>query len=89
MTAPTLRQVTVPVTTATSVIEVVIDGVDDRAITQLRLATDDGNWGAWQAHAPTVRFTLRAGIGYRGVYVQLRDAAGNESVALYRTTRVL
>jgi hypothetical protein len=87
--APTLRQVTVPATTATSAIDVVIDGIDDHAVTQMRLATDDGNWGAWQAFTPTVRFTLRAGIGFRGVYVQLRDAAGNESASLYRTTRVL
>jgi hypothetical protein len=89
VTDPTLRQVTLPATTAASAIDVVIDGIDDRAVTQVRLATDDGNWGAWQAFTPTVRFTLRAGIGFRGVYVQLRDAAGNESVALYRTTRVL
>lgn len=89
VTAPTLRQVTIPATTVTSAIDVVIDGVDDHGITQMRLATDDGNWGAWQAHAPTVRFNLRAGIGYRGVYVQLRDAAGNESGSLYRMTHVL
>ena len=88
MTAPTLRQVTVPATTAVSAIDVVIDAADDRGIAQVRLADDWGVWGAWQAYTPTVRFTLRAGLGYRGVYVQVRDAAGNESVALYRTTRV-
>jgi sugar lactone lactonase YvrE len=90
VTAPTLRSVTIPATTATSVINVALDGTDDRPGLLVRMATDDGDdWTGWQPYAATMRFTLRAGIGYRGVYVQLRDAAGNEGTILYRTTRVL
>ncbi len=88
LTAPTLRGVTVPATSATSVIDVRIDAIDDHGVTQVRLATDDGYWQAWQPFAQQLRFTLRAGIGYRGVYVQVRDAAGNESGALYRRVTV-
>jgi hypothetical protein len=85
---PTLRNVTIPATSAASAIDVRIDAVDDHAVTQMRLATDDGNWGAWQPFQATARFNLRAGIGFRGVYVQVRDAAGHESGSLYRTIRV-
>ena len=54
------------------------------------MATDNGNdWTAWQPFTPAMQFTLRAGIGFRGVYVQVRDAARNESAMVYRTTRVL
>ena len=88
LVAPTLREVLVPATSPTSAIDVRIDAVDDVAVTQLRLATDDGNWLPWQAYSPTVRFTLRGGIGYRGAYVQVRDAAGRESGILYRRITV-
>jgi sugar lactone lactonase YvrE len=86
--APTLRDVIVPATSATSAIDLRIDATDDVGVTQMRLATDDGNWGAWKAFSATTAFTLRAGHGYRGVYVQVRDAAGRESAALYRRVTV-
>ena len=81
---------TVPATTITSAVNVVIDAVDDRAVTTVRMATENGDdWTAWQPFTPTMRFTLRPGLGLRGVYVQTRDAAGNESNIVYRLTRVV
>ena len=54
------------------------------------LYADNGDdWTAWKAYAPTMQFTLREGLGYRGVYVHARDAAGNESNMFYRRTTVI
>lgn len=86
--APVLSNVVVPATSRTSAIDVAITATDDVGVTQVRMADDWGTWGPWQAYAPTMRFTLRAGIGYRGVYVQVRDAAGRESATLYRRVTV-
>lgn len=36
-------------------------------------------WGAWQAFAPRVQYTLGYGDGQRNVWVMYRDAAGNVS----------
>ena len=83
--APTLTAITLPATTATRTITVGIAATDDQAVAQVRLANEDGNWGAWRDYAPTVQQQLSAGYSIKGVYVQVRDAAGNESAILYRT----
>jgi hypothetical protein len=84
-----LRGATIPAATPTSNITVTIDAIDNVAVTHVRMATDAGNdWTAWLPYSPTMAFTLRAGTGFRGVYVQVRDAARNESAMAYRMTRV-
>jgi hypothetical protein len=52
----------------------------------MQLAREDGNWGPWQPFATPVTYELSAGYGVKGVYVRVRDIAGNESPAVYRTT---
>ncbi len=83
--APTLTNVTLPATTTTQTVQVGITATDDRAVTEMQLATEDGMWGPWQPFATPVAFELSAGFGVKGVYVRVRDIAGNESAAVYRT----
>ena len=45
-------------------------------------------WGAWQAFAPRVQYTLGYGDGQRNVWVMYRDAAGNVS-QVYRASVIL
>ncbi|MCW2925314.1 MAG: hypothetical protein JWM98_2718, partial [Thermoleophilia bacterium] len=81
--APVLRAVTIPAQTTTRLITVRIDATDDVAVTQVRLANEDGTWQAWRAFAPTITWQLNAGANKRGVYVQVRDGAGRESASIY------
>jgi hypothetical protein len=83
--APTLRAITLPATTAARTITIAIDATDDTKVTHVRFANEDGNWGAWGAFSANATHQLSAGYSIKGVYVQVRDAAGNESGAIYRT----
>src|SRR5690606_12104134 len=85
--APTLQNVTLPVTTATRDVEVAIEATDDVAVAEMRLANEDGNWGPWQPFTTPVIHTLSGGFAVKGVFVQVRDMAGNVSGTVYRTTR--
>lgn len=87
-TAPELASVTIPATTATNTITVQLSATDNVAVTQVRLANEDGTWGSWRTYSPSISHTLTGGKGYRGVYVQVRDAAKNESMILYRRVTV-
>jgi hypothetical protein len=84
--APTLTNVVLPATTTTQTVQVAITATDDRAVTEMQLAKEDGAWGPWQPFATPVAYELSAGFGVKGVYVRVRDIAGNESAAVYRTT---
>ena len=87
---PTLREVTVPNPATTRVVTIAIDATDDRAVTEMRTATEDGNWSAWRAFEATTSMTLSAGGvsgSLKGVYVQVRDAERRESAVLYRKTK--
>ena len=86
LVAPTLTNVVLPATTTTQTVQVAITATDDRAVTEMQLAKEDGAWGPWQPFATPVAFQLSAGFGVKGVYVRVRDIAGNESAAVYRTT---
>lgn len=87
--APSIRTVTVPKTATTPKVAVVIDAVDDKAVTRMRLATESGNFGAWQPFAASTDFTLTPGLGIRGVFVQVMDAGFDASNIVYvKTTRV-
>jgi hypothetical protein len=83
--APTVASITMPATTTTQDVEVTIDATDDNVVAELQLAREDGNWGPWQPFAPAVSYELSDGLGTKGVYVRVRDMAGNESNAVYRT----
>lgn len=83
---PIIRSVTLPNPVATQNVTLVIDATDNVAATQVRVANEDGNWGAWQAYNANLAHTLTAGNLNKLVFVQVRDAAGNESnVAQVRT----
>ncbi|MCW2927609.1 MAG: Ig-like surface protein [Thermoleophilia bacterium] len=86
---PTLTRVELPATTNTQLITLRLTAADDVAVTQVRLANEDGTWGAWKAFAPTVEHTLSAGRGFKVVYVQVRDAAGHESTTSTVRTEVI
>lgn len=82
--APVLTSATVtapkfPNRTAT----VNITATDDIGVTQVRLANEDGSWGAWQVGKAAVQHNVSAGKGYKGVFVQVRDASGKESTVIY------
>lgn len=85
--APTVNAVTLPAETTTRTITVAINAADDTAVTEARFANEDGNWTAWRAFAANMQHELTAGYAVKGVTVQVRDAAGNESPTVFRTTR--
>lgn len=83
--APTLRGITVPEFADAATIIVAIDATDDREPAEVRTALEDGEWGPWRPWRPQLEVTLSNGAGVKGVAVQVRDAAGNESESIYRT----
>ncbi|MCW2928423.1 MAG: pknD 3 [Thermoleophilia bacterium] len=80
-TPPVLRpeDVIVPAISPTSDIFVRTTATDNVCVAYMRLADDYGDFGAWIPYNANQPFRLRAGTGTRGVYVQVKDAAGNES----------
>lgn len=62
---------------------------DDRRVTHVRVANENGRFGGWRRWSPTVVHTLSRGSGRKAVYVQVRDAAGNVSRASARRTLVV
>ncbi len=86
---PVLHEVTLPATTTTAEVEIAIDATDDGGVTQVRVANEDGAWGPWRAFLTPLPHTLSAGLGIKGVFVQVADAGGRTSATLYRTTRVV
>lgn len=84
--APRVQSITLPAVTATQLVTVRIAATDDKAITSMRLANEDGNWKAWRTYAPTLQWQLNPGRLVKGVYVQVRDAAGHESNIMFTTT---
>lgn len=85
---PVLFSVVVPDPAPSRDIVVRTVATDDVGVTQMRLANEDGNWGAWVAYSAERQHALSAGASiYKGVYVQVRDAAGRMSGITYvRTT---
>ncbi len=85
---PALTAVELPATSPTSTVTVRVTATDDVGVTQVRLANEDGTWGAWKAFTPEVQHELTAGNTFKVVYVQVRDAAGRESNVLFARTQV-
>ncbi|MCW2962097.1 MAG: Ig-like surface protein [Thermoleophilia bacterium] len=86
-TAPVLVKVTLPKETTTQAVAVAIDATDAVGVAQVRFANEDGTWTAWQPFTNPKTWTLTAGYTPKLVYVQVRDAVGNESLVLTSTTK--
>jgi hypothetical protein len=86
--APKVTAVTLPNPTNTQTIAVTTTASDDIGVTELRLANEDGNWGAWRQFASPTPQLLSPGAGTKGVFVQVRDAAGKVSNIVYTKTRL-
>jgi hypothetical protein len=94
-TRPTITKLTLPVQvpparsarTSTTVYAIVA-AKDDTAPTQVRFSAMDGRWGAWQSISGAHRVYLTPGAGWRGVLVQVSDAAGNRSTPWFQPVLV-
>jgi hypothetical protein len=84
--APTIANVVLPATTTSQDIAVTITATDNVAVSEMRLADQNGTYGPWQPFASPVTVHLTNGYSIKGVFVQVRDMAGNESTAVYKTT---
>jgi hypothetical protein len=73
---------------ARTVVYAVVGARDDHGVAEVRFSTLDGRWGAWQPASGARRVMLTPGTGWRGVLVQVRDAAGNRSAAWYQPVLV-
>jgi hypothetical protein len=80
VTAPTLT-VTTPATSTARVISLAISSSDAIGVTHLRIAGDDGNFGAWEAWhgGATTHVADLVAYGTHTFSVQVRDAAYNVS----------
>ncbi|MCW2956796.1 MAG: hypothetical protein JWO69_1665 [Thermoleophilia bacterium] len=86
---PILHSVSVPKTASGGTIAIKVKATDDRKITRIRFATEDGNWGVWGTYRPALGAPVSAGVGYKGLYVQVGDASGRtSSTSFHRFTRV-
>lgn len=81
---PVLVSATVPATNAGATINVSTVVTDDTGAAMMRFATEEGNFGEWVPYAAVKAAPVSAGIGSKGVFVQVKDAAGHESAVLYR-----
>lgn len=82
-TAPVLSKVTVTTASPSRFATVHLTATDSVAVTQARFANEDGTWGEWQTFKTAMPQLMSAGKGYKGVFVQVRDAAGNASTITY------
>jgi hypothetical protein len=83
--APKLTGFTLPEQTEEATVRIHIDATDDRKPTEVRTALEDGTWGPWRPFNADLDVTLSDGPGVKGIAVQVRDAAGNESETVYHT----
>lgn len=82
---PRILRVRMPVQiTKGRAVGVAVAARDDRGVTKVRFSTGTGRWGAWQPVTGTRRVLLPAGLGWRGVLLQVRDAAGNRSTPWFQ-----
>ena len=84
--APVLGNVVLPVRTNARGVNVAITATDAVGVAEMRFANEDGTYGPWQPFVTPAVHQLTDGFGVKGVFVQVRDMAGNESNAVYRTT---
>jgi DNA-binding beta-propeller fold protein YncE len=85
---PRLRRVLVPRRSCGRRIVIRIAALDNRRVTHVRVANEDGRYGKWKRYrARNVHFLSR-GPGYKQVTIQVRDGAGNVSRSMGRRTVV-
>lgn len=58
---------------------------DEVGVTLVRFATENGRWGSWRTLRSSYAIRLTSGQGWKGVFVQVRDAAGNRSRGWYQS----
>ncbi len=83
--APTLNGFTLPEFADGPTVKITIDATDDRRPAEVRTADENGMFGPWIPFTPELEVTLSDNPGVKGIYVQVRDAAGNESETVYHT----
>jgi sugar lactone lactonase YvrE len=83
--APKLNGFTLPEFADGPKVTISIDATDDRRPAEVRLADENGTFGPWIPFTKELEVTLSDGPGVKGIYVQVRDAAGNESESVYHT----
>lgn len=85
---PGITVYTIPATTTSRTITITLDAVDNIGVTQMRLANDveDITTKPWVPFLRSFTHTINDGAGDHKVYVVVRDAAGNQSWTIFRTT---
>lgn len=85
--APTILKVAMPGQVVRGrKLSVTLKATDNvRGTLQVRFATENGRWGAWQSVTGRKAITLSAGRGWKGMFTQVRDAAGNRSKPWFQT----
>jgi hypothetical protein len=76
---PVLSRISAPSTTTTATIRVRLDATDDVGLAQMRIADGSGVWLDWRTFEAEFELQLSDGLGYKTIYVQVRDAARRES----------
>ncbi|MBC7462063.1 MAG: hypothetical protein H7287_11925, partial [Thermoleophilia bacterium] len=85
--APTITKVTMPgQVTRGRRLTVTLRATDNvRGALMVRFATENGRWGTWQRLTGRAAVTLSAGRGWKGIFTQVRDSAGNHSKPWFQT----
>lgn len=84
--APVLTSITIPAITTTRTVAAGITATDDRGVTEMQFANEDGVWGPWQPFVSPVNYELSANFGIKRVNVRVRDMAGNTTELVFATT---
>jgi sugar lactone lactonase YvrE len=83
--APVLNGFTLPEFADSDTVRISIDAKDERRLDMVRTADENGTWTDWMPWSPELDVKLSDGAGVKGIYVQVRDTAGNESESVYHT----
>ena len=87
---PAIRMVRMPaqLSGGRSLLTVYVTASDNVGATQVRFSTGTGTWGVWQPIAGRHVLRMRGLAGWRGVFIQVQDAAGNRSTPWFQTVLV-
>lgn len=66
--------------TNSRIVTLALHAEDNIKIEKMRIRNGGGQWSDWLDHATRKRWTLASGNGYKTVYVQFKDMAGNRSI---------
>ena len=82
---PIVVSVTAPAETTNATVPVTVSASDPdgNAIVKLRIADENGDFGAWRPWTPSFEVALTNGIGTKRIYVQVMDEPGRVSEANY------